>query len=181
MSASRYSGGLQSVYKKYTVGSTGIWERIRRLLVVDPNRSSGVPLNPTYRNPAPGSVPAVAYTDPVTLPAGDIAGNPYWKRDTRRNYPQLSVFKQSDIVGLLEVGSKVAPRIAAGEEGARQLVLAKEQGEKGLAAVFEKGGKNSILEVLGENGLPPLPGKRLEWVQNESVGFPEQYPCRNFK
>ncbi|CUS13470.1 unnamed protein product [Tuber aestivum] len=155
---------VQPVVKKYTVGSRGIWEIIRRFLAVDPNRSSGVPLNPTFRNPGPGSFPAHEYTDPVTLPAADIAQNPYWQRDTRRNYPQLSTFKQSDVAVLLELGSAASPRIGVGQEGERQLVVVKEEGEKGgLPLAFEKGGERAVSEVLRADGLPPLPGQGMTW------------------
>ena len=33
--------------------------------------------------------------------ASDPAQNPYWKRDVRRVYPQLSVVTQSELSGLL--------------------------------------------------------------------------------
>jgi hypothetical protein len=45
----------------------------------------------------------MAYDDPVTVPAADLADNPYWKRDVRRRYPQLSTVTQADAVALLEV------------------------------------------------------------------------------
>ena len=139
--------------------SYGIWERIRRLLAVDPSRSTGVPLNPQFRNPPPGANPPELYDDPVTVPAGDIADNPYWKRDVRRNYPRLSVVNQADVAGLLTVGSAAAPKedvLLTGDAGTKQLVEIKEGGEeKGLSAVFANTeiGKS----VLGENGMPPLP------------------------
>ncbi|KAF5869466.1 putative nadh-ubiquinone oxidoreductase kda subunit protein [Botrytis fragariae] len=111
------------VHKKYTVQSTGLWETIRRFLAVDPTRSNGVPLNPQFRNPPPGSNEPFSFIDPVTLPAGDIAENPYWKRDSRRSYPQLSFVAQSDVVGLLSVGSEAAPRKElVGETGVKELV-----------------------------------------------------------
>lgn len=163
------------ILQKYTVGSVGIWEKIRRLLAVDPERSSGIPLNPHFRNPAPASVPASTYTDPVTTPAADIAENPYWKRDTRRNYPQLSTFRQSDIAGLLTIGSASRPRIAVGAEGEKQLVAIKEGGAKGvLSLAFEKGGEKAISEVLGAGGLPPLPGNGVKWTLDASEGFPSK-------
>ena len=124
-----------------------------------PNRSNGVPLNPQFRNPPPGANDPKAYDDPVTVPAGDIADNPYWKRDVRRNYPRLSVVSQGDVVGLLTVGSKALPKeeaLPVGDAGQKQLALVKEEGEKGLATFFEKD-KNMVKSVLGENGLPPLP------------------------
>ena len=140
--------------------SYGIWERIRRAFAVDPTRSNGVPLNPQFRNPTPGGNHPENYTDPVTVPAGDIAENPYWKRDVRRSYPKLSVISQGDVVGLLQLGSRANPRADVpliGEEGSKQLVAVKEEGEKGLAAYFSKDGKAVGTAVLGADGLPPTP------------------------
>ena len=34
-------------------------------------------------------------------PASDPAQNPYWKRDVRRAYPQLSVITQTELSSLL--------------------------------------------------------------------------------
>ena len=171
--------------QKYTVQSTGIWERIRRALAVDPNRSNGVPLNPQYRNPTPGSIPPEDYDDPVTIPAGDIAENPYFKRDTRRSYPRLSVVNQADVVGLLSVGSKAAPKedvLQIGEAGAKQLVQVKQEGEeRGLAALFQKD-KKSARSVLGPSGMPPLPtamgpmkeARQYVMDRDREQGYPEE-------
>ncbi|KAJ5653488.1 hypothetical protein N7490_000491 [Penicillium lividum] len=159
-SASKSASNVFPIGQKYSVQSTGIWERIRRVLAVDPDRSTGVPLNSQFRLPSPGSLPPLSYDDPVTMPAGDLADNPYWKRDVRRNYPQLSTISQADAVSLLTVGSQAAPKddvLKIGEAGEKQLVSVKEQGEeRGLAALFEKDQK-SIQGVLGANGLPPTP------------------------
>lgn len=167
--------------QKYTIQSTGIWERIRRLLAVDPTRSNGVPLNPQFRNPPPGSNEPLSFIDPVTIPAGDIAENAYWKRDSRRSYPQLSFVNQADAVALLSVGSEAAPkRELVGEEGGKALVQAKGEGEKGLAAHFEAVGKGGVLEALGNGGLPPLPsGAHLregadKYALTKENAYPEQ-------
>ncbi|KAF8247885.1 21 kDa subunit of NADH dehydrogenase [Wilcoxina mikolae CBS 423.85] len=180
MSSPRGPGGVVSVYKKYTVGSVGIWEKIRRFFAIDPNRSSGIPLNPTFRVPAPGSASPLTYTDPVTVPAADIAENPYWKRDMRRNYARTAVFKQSDIAGLLTLGSVVNPRIGKGEEGKKQLVAVKTQEEGVLSKVLELQKERIVGEVLGGNGLPPLPGKRVQWKLDQVGSYTSEYPCRNF-
>ncbi len=114
--------------QKQTLQSTGVWERFRRSFAIDPNRSSGVPLNPYFRNPAPGE--PHEYHDPVTIPAGDIADNAYWKRDHRRAYPALSVVSQADAVALLSVGSAAKPRAELiGEAGTKALVAAQEEGQ----------------------------------------------------
>lgn len=159
----------------------GIYAFISRLLSLDPSRSSGVPLNPQFRNPPPGTNDPAAYDDPVTVPAGDIAENPYWKRDVRRRYPQLSTVTQADAVALLEVGSATAPKQdLIGEAGTKQLVAAQEEGAKGLSVAFES---NSALakDILGPGGLPPLPsGLHMSGVEgkkrytiDKDHGYPE--------
>ncbi|KAL9001215.1 MAG: hypothetical protein Q9169_000399 [Polycauliona sp. 2 TL-2023] len=182
-----------SYLKKYTVQTTGIWDRIRRALAVDPNRSSGIPLNPQYRNPPPGANPPGAYDDPVTVPAGDIAENAYFRRDVRRSYPRLSVVKQGDVVGLLTVGSKAKPKddvLQIGDAGAKQLMQVQEEGEeRGLAALFQQE-KTSVTSVLGPNGMPPFPtggsrtspegGRKYVMDADRVEGYPEEYPCRTF-
>ena len=75
----------------------------------------------------------------------------------RRSYPRLSVVSQGDVVGLLTVGSRSAPKKdLVGEAGTKELVELQKEGETGLAAYF-KAGKGGVLEMLGKDGLPPLP------------------------
>jgi hypothetical protein len=121
-----------------------------------------VPLNPYFRSPAPGSNDPLAYDDPVTVPAGDIADNPYWKRDARRAYPRLSFVNQGDAIALLSVGSQAKPKQELiGEAGQQALVAARAEGEQaGLAAYFEKKGPLTAKELL-VNGLPPLPSGQV--------------------
>ena len=158
------------------------------MLAIDPNRSTGVPLNPQYRNPPPGALAPEDYDDPVTVPSGDIAENAYFRRDVRRSYPRLSVVKQADVVGLLTVGNKANPKedvLQIGDAGAKQLTLVKQDGEeKGLAALFEKD-KKSMTSIFGPDGMPPFPsgmnrtsaqgGKKYVMDQDREEGFPEEY------
>ncbi|KAF3922165.1 hypothetical protein ABW21_db0203384 [Orbilia brochopaga] len=171
-------GGVRSVYKKYTLGSTGIWERFRRLFAVDPNRSTGVPYVAQYRVPAPTTLPALPYHDPVTIPSGDIADNPYWKRDNRRAYPKLSVVTQADQAGMLLLGTAAVPRIADGSVGEKQLVEVKSSGES-LVEVMKKVGNGG---VLMKDGLPPVPGRPVKWTQQTGAwaAYSDKYPCRTF-
>ena len=37
----------------------------------------------------------------ICVSASDVAQNPYWKRDVRRAYPQISVVTQSELSTLL--------------------------------------------------------------------------------
>ena len=142
-------------------------------MVLDPERSTGVPLNPHFRRPPPGSNDPLEYTDPVTTPAGDIADNPYWKRDVRRGYPRLSYVNQGDAVGLLSVGSAAAPKQElVGEAGQNALVAARQEGDApgGLAAFVEAKGAAAVAKDLLVDGLPPLPsGQRLQTQGNWKV------------
>ncbi|KAK3307913.1 NADH-ubiquinone oxidoreductase [Chaetomium strumarium] len=182
--AAKAASNVTSITKKYTVQSEGIWERIRRSLAIDPNRSNGVPLNPYNRNPAPGSLEPLKYDDPVTVPAGDIADNPYWKRDARRNYPRHSVIGQAQQVALLTVGSAAQPRVELiGEEGSKALVAAEESGKEGGVALYlENSGVEAAKRVLDlTGGLPPLPsGQSLatgKWdVHKYDLDTEQSYP-----
>ncbi|KAJ4302396.1 hypothetical protein N0V88_002540 [Collariella sp. IMI 366227] len=188
----KVAGTAVSISKKYTLQSTGIWERLRRATSLDANRSNGVPLNPYNRNPAPGQNDPLQYDDPVTLPAGDIADNPYWKRDARRNYPRQSVIGQAQQVALLTVGSAAQPRVELiGEEGGKALVAAEESGKEGGVAVYmENTGVEAAKRVLAmSGGLPPLPsGQSLEqnkwevhkYHMDTEQSYPDSYPCRSF-
>lgn len=135
-------------------------------------------MNPQFRNPTPGGNDPILYDDPVTTPAGDLAENPYWKRDVRRQYPQLSVVRQPDVVGLLSVGSAAHPKeevLQIGDAGSKQLVELKEEGERGLSQFFEKD-KSAYKSLMGPDGLPPLPtsrhpqGKRYEMLEEQTYG-----------
>lgn len=99
----------------------------------------------------------MSYDEPVTVPAGDIADNAYWKRDSRRSYPQSSIVGQADMVGLLTVGSAAQPKVELiGEAGEKQLVAAKQEGETGLAKAFEKTPAAASKDLF-IGGLPPTP------------------------
>ncbi|KAI2640178.1 NADH-ubiquinone oxidoreductase 21.3 kDa subunit [Xylaria nigripes] len=189
----KLANGVVPLSQKQTLEATGIWDRVRRFFAVDPNRSSGVPLNPYFRNPTPGALNPLSYDDPVTAPAGDIADNPYWKRDVRRAYPKLSFVNQGDAVALLSVGSAAASKTELiGDAGAKQLVAAKEEGQSGgLAAYFEKNTAAVAAQDVFVNGLPPLPSGECrqadgKWGPHrydltEEASYPADYPCRNFE
>ncbi|UKZ48548.1 hypothetical protein TrVGV298_002773 [Trichoderma virens] len=148
------------------------------------------PLNPYFRNPTPGALDPLSFDDPVTLPAGDIADNAYWKRDVRRAYPQLSVVTQGDAVSLLTVGSAAQPKVELiGEAGEKALVAAQKEGETGLAKFLEKAPKDVAKDVFVD-GLPPVPsGTTLtaggwdvhKYELNEEQTYGEGYPTRTFK
>ena len=98
------------------------------------------------------------YIEPLTAPAADLAENPYWKRDTRRDYPRTLVYSQPYIAGLLLYGNAAAPRIAAGETGTKALAEVT-SGQLELTTVLASSDVGR--EVLARNGgLPPLTGDR---------------------
>ncbi|PHH85681.1 hypothetical protein CDD83_72 [Cordyceps sp. RAO-2017] len=177
------AGGVVSIAKKQTLQSQGIWERFRRAFALDPNRSNGVPLNPWYRNPPPGANEPLAYDDPVTTPAGDIADNAYWRRDVRRATPRPSLVGQADVVELLTVGSAARPLgELVGEAGERRLVAARQEGETGLARCLAKEPDSVATQVLVD-GMPPLPSGQClvsgkwgvyEYKRAEEDSYPEE-------
>jgi len=83
----------------YHLAPKGFWRRFRDATVVNPWISSGLPLPNKHRYPQPASRTEV-YATPATK-ASDPAQNPYWKRDARRQYPQLSVVTQNHLAQLL--------------------------------------------------------------------------------
>lgn len=182
------SGGPVPIWKKYTTGSTGIWEKFRQLFVLVPNRSSGNPIVSLYRNPPPGARidASKAYKDPVTLPAGDIKGNPYYKRDYRRNYPQVHAFNQTKVSGLLQLGSALQPRISIGNKGTQELATYGESAQVSLATTLSAVPESVVKgEILGSSGEPIVAPalRKFEWKilrEPEHGMYTEDYPSRMF-
>ncbi|WPK24295.1 hypothetical protein PUMCH_001563 [Australozyma saopauloensis] len=182
------SGGPVPVWKKYTSRPTGIWEKIRQALVLVPNRSSGNPLVQYFRAIPPGSriKQANEYKDPVTLPTGDIKGNPYYKRDYRRNYPQVHGFDQTKVSGLLKVGSAEKPRILIGDKGTNELAAFGAGQRVGLAstlALVDVGVlKGEVLGAQGEPVVAPSMHKFMWKILEEPQHgmYTDEYPCRTF-
>ncbi|KAK6455201.1 NADH-ubiquinone oxidoreductase subunit [Scheffersomyces xylosifermentans] len=183
------SGGPVPVWKKYTTQSTGIWEKVRQILSLVPNRSSGNPIVTLFRVEPPGEriQDAKNYKDPITLPAGDIQGNPYYKRDYRRNYPQVHGFNQTKISGLLQLGSANKPRISIGNKGTEELsVYIDPSKEVSLATTLSSVPADVIKgELLGSSGEPIVAPSlnKFNWTilqEPEHGMFTDQYPCRIF-
>lgn len=166
--------------------SKGIWEKLRQVLTLVPNRSSGNPIVAWYRMPSPSSRPEAAhYKDPVTLPTNDIAGMPYYARDHRRNYPRIAYYDQTLTAGLLKLGSASNPRIPDGNAGT-QALTAVHNGEEKLTDILSQSPKDIILgEVLEKTGQPPVPPsltkKKYTLLRfSESGMYDFKYPVRTF-
>lgn len=183
------SGGPVPVWKKYTTGSTGIWEKFRRVFTLVPNRSSGNPIPYLYRQSPPGDriKDAKNYKDPVTIPAGDIKGNPYYKRDYRRNYPRVVGFNQTKVSGLLQLGSAANPRISVGDKGTKELQAYNTPDQvvslsSTLTDIDPKIVKGEILGSEGEPIVAPSLNK-FHWTilrEPQHGMFADNYPCRIF-
>ncbi|KAK9459819.1 uncharacterized protein V1516DRAFT_678079 [Lipomyces oligophaga] len=181
-------GGPIPIGGKYSLRSTGVWEKIRKLLALVPNRSTGNPIVPLYRVPAPGSQPvASSYTDPSTLPAADIADNWYYKRDVRRAYPRTSSFGQADIAGLITFGSVAKPLVPKSEEAVTSLAKIQD-GSNNLSAVLAAMPAAKVHSgILSSEGLPPFPARltdKASWkiISEEEGGiYSDKYPVRTFQ
>ncbi|KAG0143066.1 hypothetical protein CROQUDRAFT_135186 [Cronartium quercuum f. sp. fusiforme G11] len=84
---------------KYHTQPSGFWEKFRQRLVVNPEFSSGMPLNEVVRSPPPASATTVQVT-PASK-ASDPAENAYFERDFRRMYPKLEMITQPELSKLL--------------------------------------------------------------------------------
>lgn len=183
------SGGSVPIWKKYTSGSKGIWEKFRLMFSLVPNRSTGNPVVSLFRQSPPGNriQEAREYKDPVTIPAGDIRNNSYQYKDFRRSYPQVHGFDQSKVSGLLKLGSAQSPRISIGEKGNRELQLYNDPQtpvnlSTTLASVDPQLIKN---EVLGEQGGPIVAPSLHKFLwkivsENQHGMYSDDYPCRMF-
>ena len=118
------------------------------------------------------------YVDPQTVPAADIADNPYWKRDTRRQWPRQLVYTQQSVAGLLTLGNAAMPRISNGEAGTKELALIRD-----LKLVDVLSDESKIMEILKRtNGLPPSTAVGGHtWTLNESEGYPKGNPWKFLK
>ncbi|EGO00266.1 NUZM, NADH-ubiquinone oxidoreductase 21.3 kDa subunit [Serpula lacrymans var. lacrymans S7.3] len=149
----------------YHVHPKGFWKKFRDAVVVNPEISSGIPVAGINRWPPPASRPE-KYSTPATK-ASDPAQNPYWKRDVRRAYPQLSVVTQSQLATLLvqQSEAKAVPAPSEGKEAEnveKSDLLAKSSEPLDLSAVIAT--ITSTKKVYDESNLPPtLPTAFKRW------------------
>ncbi|KAG4303354.1 hypothetical protein PCANB_000322 [Pneumocystis canis] len=166
----------QRFVKLTTENKSGFWYWLRQWLAIDPNRSSGLIRNDQFRKPTPGTLDK-PYARPMNLPASDIAENPYWKRDTRHNYPRPSVITQETLIKLLLRENTEPLRITESSEISLQSSTA-----QSLSTVLRHITPAEIQKmVLTEEGVAPLPGKSYSWSLDEQSGYPSTYPVRTFR
>ncbi|KAF7376138.1 21 kDa subunit of NADH dehydrogenase [Mycena sanguinolenta] len=151
----------------YHLSPRGFWKKFRDVAVVNPEISSGLPLPAIHRFPPPGSRPE-KYSTPATK-ASDPAQNPYWKRDVRRAYPQLSVVTQSELSSLLIEHSRAQAVAAPTEE--KKDVPADAPQAVDLSVAIQ--GITQSQKVYTLANLPPtLPTSRRRWVPQLAENAP---------
>lgn len=189
--ASKMAGGPVPIWKKYTSRPRGIWEKLRQILVLVPNRSSGNPVPHLYRAKPPGAriEEANNYGDPATIPAGDVVNNPYFKRDYRRNYPQIRAFDQTRVSGLLTLGSAERPRISVGDKGTKELAKFNPGETVSLSTTLTNVKPDVVKgEILGQEGEPIVAPSlnKFQWTilrepqHGMYIDDIDTYPCRIF-
>jgi len=137
----------------YHLSPKGFWKKLRDATVVNPEISSGLPLPSNYRMPPPASRPEL-YATPASK-ASDPAQNPYWKRDVRRAYPQLSVVTQSELATFL---------LQSPQDPSRQPQQGAEKSTETAAVPARTPDLNSAISSLyaakkaySKSSLPPVP------------------------
>ncbi|PPQ98604.1 hypothetical protein CVT24_003937 [Panaeolus cyanescens] len=151
----------------YHLSPKGFWKKFREVAAVNPEISSGLPLASLHRYPPPASRPE-QYSTPATK-ASDLAQNPYWKRDVRRAYPQLSVVTQAELSNLL-IQHSSAQAINAPSD-AKDAVPAVQSQPKDLSEAIST--VTSTAQVYSESKLPPsLPTPFKRWQPALSPAAP---------
>ncbi|KAF5386016.1 hypothetical protein D9615_002525 [Tricholomella constricta] len=143
----------------YHLNPRGFWKKFRDAVVVNPAISTGLPIASVNRRPQPASRPE-KYSTPATK-ASDPAQNPYWKRDVRRAYPQLSVITQDDLSALLIEHSENRPIAAPSEDNSEVPVVTKVSVDltEAIASI------TTTQKVYSESRLPPaLPVPHKRWI-----------------
>ncbi|KAJ3484714.1 hypothetical protein NLI96_g5457 [Meripilus lineatus] len=150
----------------YHLSPKGFWKKFRDAVVVDPEISSGLPLQGVHRWPPPGSR-TDKYSTPATK-ASDPAQNPYWKRDVRRAYPQLSVVTQPGLSSLLIQHADTAA-VAAPSEG--ESAVAETKAPLDLTAAIAT--ITTARKVYSESRLPPKPPIAYKrWIPERAPDAP---------
>ncbi|KAG6837704.1 hypothetical protein H0H93_003506 [Arthromyces matolae] len=151
----------------YHLSPQGFWKKFRDAVVVNPEISSGLPIASLNRRPPPASRPE-QYNTPATI-ASDPAQNPYWKRDVRRAYPQLSVITQDELSSLLIEHSTPAT-ITEPAEG-KSDVPASAQPLIDLTEAIAS--ITTAQKVYSESRLPPsLPVPNKRWIPERAPDAP---------
>ncbi|GAA5805059.1 hypothetical protein EDC94DRAFT_613147 [Helicostylum pulchrum] len=139
--------------------NTKTWSWVKKYLSINPLSTDGMPVVGKFRTPAPASQGKYVYPKSE---ASAISNNPYYKRDTRRNFPRLAVYTQNDVALLLE-GGHVDPSLTA--EAAADKAVATSTEAKPLVEILNS------QKLYTTSKLAPAPrfGPQVTW--KESTDF----------
>ncbi|KAG9325928.1 hypothetical protein KVV02_005772 [Mortierella alpina] len=149
------TSGIFTFFTTATMTKSAFWNTVRKALTVNPKVSTGMPDPKQFRFVAPGGQPkAFVPKDPM---ANDIAQNPYYGRDFRRNYPRLAVYSQEEVAGLIAANEALA--IGSGESA-----IAKAAENVSLTEVL----KSVKSPLYNASNLPPAPisYRSYKWVKS---------------
>ncbi|KAF8482929.1 21 kDa subunit of NADH dehydrogenase [Russula ochroleuca] len=154
----------------YHLSPKGFWKKFRDAVAVDPAISSGLPLPSVNRQPPPGSR-LEKYSTPATK-ASDPAQNPYWKRDVRRAYPQLSVVTQPELSTLLIQHSSPAAELAPPQDPTSSVTsVTSSRQQLGLSEAI--GAIGAARKAYSSSSLPPTPPTPFKrWVPERAPDAP---------
>ncbi|GAA5963988.1 hypothetical protein JCM21900_005858 [Sporobolomyces salmonicolor] len=135
----------------------GVWDRIRKAIVVNPESSTGNPLPRDFRTPEPASRPE-KFSVPASK-ASDVAQNPYYMRDFRRAFPKTEVVTQGELAKLLiaQGGFEALPPVASAEGSSSTAVTADSPGPS-LASLY------NTSAAAGSFKPPTPPGPKYRWA-----------------
>ncbi|KAL7409301.1 hypothetical protein BDY24DRAFT_403721 [Mrakia frigida] len=154
----------------YHVAPKGFWKTLQQKTSIA-GVSAGVPLADKNRRPAPGSRPEEYAV--IATAASDVAFNPYWKRDTRRNYPNTSVITQDHLTNLLLAspeGKAIAPPAQASDSESTSLVPTE---SPTYTAVLEQLHPSKAIFSAEEGRLPPVaPSSRRKKILHQTEEVP---------
>ncbi|GAA6010357.1 hypothetical protein JCM11491_006284 [Sporobolomyces phaffii] len=145
-------------FEFHTADETSLWNRVRKAIVVNPESSSGNPLPSKFRTPEPASRPE-KFTVPSSK-ASDVAENPYWKRDFRRNYPKTEVVTQGELAKLLiaQGGFESLPPISTPQGPDATTAVTADSPAPSLAALY-----SATAPAVGSFKPPTPPGLKFKW------------------
>ncbi|GAA5987480.1 hypothetical protein JCM11641_003843 [Rhodosporidiobolus odoratus] len=148
----------------HTRDENPFWDKVRRATVVNPESSSGNPLVASFRQPEPAS-----RSEKFTVPsskASDVAENPYYKRDFRRNYPKTEIVTQDELAKLLiaQGGFESLPPVTAAEGSSTTAVTA-DTPTPSLSALYSN---NTSVSTTGFRPPTP-PGHKYKWFAAKEV------------
>lgn len=151
----------------YHLSEKGFWKNLREALSVNPSISSRLPIPTLNRYPQPASRPE-KYSYPASK-ASDPAENPYWKRDVRRAYPQLSVVSQAELSVLLISHSDLNTTATPAQDPVPPAVRQPLELSDAITAITQSA------KVYSESRLPPsLPTPHKRWAPKLAQDAPHE-------